>query len=199
MINVFEGAGGFIYPLGLCSAMAVFIMIERLIALRSSRVLPRSLIERFVKGDILNEAGDTNSVAGRIIVFFQKNRPDPDALKAFASLEATRLERGMFVLEIVVGAAPLIGLLGTVTGLVQVFSGLNPDSGLPDPSIFVEGIALALTTTMLGLSIAIPAMVGNSYLNRRVEMLTAQINVGVERLIDLAKRSDAENKSQSEK
>jgi len=189
MLNVFEGAGWFLLPLGLCSTMAIFIMVERLIALRSSRVIPHRMIHKFVKGEILNEPGDQASVAGRILAFFHSNRPDPDALKAFATLETTRLERGLFILEIVIGAAPLLGLLGTVTGLMQVFSGLNVDSGVPDPATFVRGIAMALGTTMLGLVIAIPALVGNAYLNRRVEMLSARINVGVERLIDLAKKS----------
>lgn len=192
MIDIFKGAGFFIYPLGLCSVLAVFILIERLIALRSSRILPKALVERFVKGNVLEEQGDASSVAGRILTFYQKNKPDPEAIKAFAALEMTRLERGMFILEIVVGAAPLLGLLGTVTGLIKVFSGMSPDDGMPDPAMFIQGIALALTTTMLGLCIAIPALVGNVFLNRRVELLSAQISVGVERLIDLAKSAKKE-------
>ena len=104
------------------------------------------------------------------------------------------MERGLFLLDIVVTAAPLIGLLGTVTGLIQVFANVSPDTGMPDPDIFVRGIALALTTTMLGLSIAIPALVGNSYLNRRIDFLEAQINVGVERLTDLIKQHSQESK-----
>ncbi|MEM9226346.1 MAG: MotA/TolQ/ExbB proton channel family protein [Verrucomicrobiota bacterium] len=177
----------FLIPLGLCSILAVFTIVERLIALRSARILPKELVDSFVTGDVLDQEGDPNSVGGRILFFYKLNAPDPDALKAFASLEIARLERGMFVLDIVVGAAPLLGLLGTVAGLIDVFRGIDPTSGIPDPTLFVQGIALALGTTMLGLSIAIPALVGNSYLTRRVDMLSAQINVGVERMIDLAK------------
>lgn len=187
MGNIFEGAGIFLYPLALCSILAVFIIVERLIALRSSKILPKDLVDKFVTGEVLDLDGDHNSVGGRILFFYQLNRPDPEALKAFASLETTRMERGMFILEIVVGAAPLLGLLGTVVGLIQVFGGINPESGMPDPTQFMTGIAMALTTTMLGLTIAIPALVGNSYLTRRVDMMTAQIFVGVERMIDLAK------------
>lgn len=174
--------------------MAIFIMVERLVALRSAKVLPEEMIQKFVKGEIIKEAGDQESVAGRILAFFHSNRPDPKALKAFAILEITRLERGLFILEIVIGAAPLLGLLGTVTGLMQVFSGFDLDSGVRDQGIFIRGIAMALGTTMLGLMIAIPALVGNAYLNRRIEMLSARINVGVERLIDLAKKSNLESK-----
>ncbi len=187
MINLFEGAGFFLYPLAVCSILAVFIVVERLIALRSSKILPKAIVNSFVTGEILENEGDHESVAGRILFFYHLNRPDPDALKAFASLEVSRLERGMFILDIVVGASPLIGLLGTVTGLIQVFSGIDPASGMPDPNLFMKGIALALTTTMIGLAIAIPALVGNSYLTRRVDVLSAQLNVGVERMIDLAK------------
>lgn len=186
MENIFESAGIFVYPLTLCSILAVFIIVERLVALRSSNILPKDLVDKFVTGEVLDLDGDHHSVGGRILFFYQLNRPDPEALKAFASLETTRMERGMFILEIVVGAAPLLGLLGTVVGLIQVFGGIDPNAQ-PDTTQFMKGIGLALTTTMLGLSIAIPALVGNSYLTRRVDMLTAQINVGVERMIDLAK------------
>ncbi|WP_309381261.1 MotA/TolQ/ExbB proton channel family protein [Cerasicoccus frondis] len=187
MDNILVGAGWFLYPLALCSILMIFILAERLVALRSSKILPKSIVDSFVKGDVLELEGDHESTAGRILFFYQLNRPDPEALKAFASLETARLERGMFILDIVVGAAPLLGLLGTVTGLIDVFSGIDPSSGMPDPTQFMQGIAMALTTTMLGLSIAIPALVGASYLNRRVDLLTAQIFVGVERMVDLAK------------
>lgn len=196
MVNIFEGAGVFLYPLALCSILALFITVERLTALRTNKILPKDLVDKFVTGEVLDMDGDHDSVGGRILFFYQLNRPDPEALKAFASLEITRLERGMFILDIVVGASPLLGLLGTVTGLIQVFAGIDPASGMPDPTLFMQGIALALTTTMLGLAIAIPALVGNGYLTRRVDMLTAQINVGVERMIDLAK-SQARAQAQS--
>ena len=185
MINLIEGAGIFIWPLGLCSVMALFIIIERLIALRPGSIIPKSMAESFLKGEIPEEHGD--SVGGRIIQFYNAQKPDAEQLKAFARLQVIRMERGMFILEIVVAAAPLLGLLGTVTGLVKVFANVSPETGMPEPGAFVEGIALALTTTMIGLSIAIPALVGYSYLNRRVDTLAAYIDVGVERLIDLLK------------
>ena len=184
MINLIEGAGIFIWPLGLCSFFAVFIIVERLIGLRPSAVMPKELVDSLIGGKIPDQIDD--SVGGRILQFYLRNRPDADQLKAFVQLEITHMERGLFILEIVVSAAPLIGLLGTVTGLVKVFAGVTPELGLPDPGSFVEGIALALTTTMLGLSIAIPALVGNHYLIRRIDTLVARLNIGTERLLDLA-------------
>ncbi len=185
MISIVDGAGIFIWPLGLCSFFSVFIIVERLIALRTNNVIPKELVDSFVAGripEVLDE-----SVAGRILRFYSRSNPDPDQLKAFARLEISRMEKGMFILEIVVSAAPLIGLLGTVTGLVKVFANISFETGMPDPASFVEGIALALTTTMLGLSIAIPSLVGNSFLIRRVDTLAVRLNVGVERLIDISR------------
>jgi len=75
--------------------------------------------------------------------------------------------------------------------LVQVFSNISLETGMPDPGTFVQGIALALTTTLIGLSIAIPAIVGNRYLYRRVDKFTSQISVALERLIDLSKEDEA--------
>jgi biopolymer transport protein ExbB len=186
--SIIEGTGVFIYPLGLCSFMAVFIIIERLIALRTERVVPKELMDAFISGDVINHQGDLKSVAGRIVYFYQRTNPDPEALKAFARLEIARLERGLFILEIVISGAPLLGLLGTIVGLSEVFATQVSAGTITDTAAFGKPISLALTTTMLGLCIAIPALIGNSFLNRRVDLLSARLDMGVERLIDLTKR-----------
>ncbi|PWM29724.1 MAG: MotA/TolQ/ExbB proton channel family protein [Verrucomicrobia bacterium] len=183
---ILEGAGAFIYPLAFCSFLALFIIIERLISLRDSKVIPRAVVDALVEGRIDALTPDLNTTAGRIIWFFKNSSPDAEALKAFVQLEITRLERGMFWLDIVISAAPLLGLLGTVAGLVTVFAG--PEDSLPSPEAISRGVGLALSTTVIGLSIAIPSIVGNSYINRRIEKLCARLNIGVERLIDLSRR-----------
>lgn len=168
MNSLIEGAGIFIYPLGLCSILALFIIIERIVALKPARVF-----------------GDApSSMRSCILDFYKKENPDAASLKAFAGLQIAQLERGLFVLEVIIGAAPLLGLLGTVTGLVQVFANISPETGMPNTETFVQGIALALTTTMMGLAIAIPALAGNSYLQRRIELLTAKTEVLVQSLIN---------------
>ena len=182
MLTLFQDAGVFIWPLALCSLLATFIVIERLIALRDGKTIPRELEEAFVRGKMPKNF-TVDSTAGRIVQFFQNRTPDADQLKAFARLQIIRMERGLFLLDTVVSAAPLIGLLGTVTGLVQVFSRISPDTGLPDPSAFVQGVAMALSTTMLGLAVAIPALVFGNYLNRRIDTIAAKIDVGVERML----------------
>lgn len=182
-MDLLSNAGIFIYPLALCSLVAVFITFERLIVLRSSRVMPAAMANAFQCGRFDGVSADPASVAGRIVGFYQSRQPDADSLKAYARLEVSRMERGIFLLEVVIGAAPLIGLLGTVTGLTQVFSGFSAETGLPDPTTFIMGIALALNTTILGLSIAIPALAAHAYLLRRVESLAAGIGLGVQALI----------------
>ena len=184
-MDIINGAGIFIYPLGLCSVLAVYMIAERLIALRNPKVIPEAVRERLLVGQMDKVAVDNGTVAGRVVGFYRENAPDSEALKAYARYEVTGLGRGLFVLDIVVGAAPLIGLLGTVVGLIQVFSQISPETGIPEPTAFVQGLSLALTTTVLGLVIALPAMVGNGYLNRRIELLAAQLEVLIERLLDL--------------
>ncbi len=188
MAGIIEGAGFFIYPLAVCSLLAFIIIVERLIVLRKSAIIPDQLVDAFVRGDVLQQQIDGGTVGGKIVQFYQSNDPDEEGLKAFARLQVNEMERGLYILEIVIAAAPLIGLLGTVTGLVGVFSGFSEATGMPDPGEFVKGIALALSTTVLGLSIAIPALVGNAMLLRRVESLAAKLEVGVERLIDISKK-----------
>ena len=183
-MDLITNAGIFAYPLVVFSFIAVFITVERLIALRNSSVIPRHMVEAFVESRLDAMEADAKSVMGRIVTFFRERDPDADALSAFARLEVTRMERGVFLLEIVVGASPLLGLLGTVTGLTQVFG------GLPDPGVFIQGIALALNTTILGLAVAIPALVAHAYLMRRIDSLAARINVGVECLTEQVNKAE---------
>ncbi|HKK19054.1 MAG TPA: MotA/TolQ/ExbB proton channel family protein [Opitutales bacterium] len=182
-MDLFTNTGIFLYPLAACSFVAVFITVERLIALRNSQIIPRAAVDAFVSGQVEEIPAEQGSVVGRIVGFYRERHPDPEALKAFARLEVSRMERGIFLLEVVIGAAPLLGLLGTVTGLTQVFGGFSVETGLPEPEAFIKGIALALNTTILGLAIAIPALAAHSYLLRRVESLAARVNVGVECLL----------------
>ena len=84
------------------------------------------------------------------------------------------MERRLVILEIVVGAAPLLGLFGTIYGLIELFGGLG-EVGLGDNSALARGIALALYSTLLGLLAAIPSLVAWSYYNRKVENLAVEM------------------------
>ncbi|MEI7551528.1 MAG: MotA/TolQ/ExbB proton channel family protein [Verrucomicrobiota bacterium] len=180
-IEVLKGAGLLIYPLALCSAAAVFIICERAYALRQAAIMPHDLVDAVVAGKPL--VGGRHTVLARIVDFAEEHKNDDDAVKAFARLEINRMERGIPYLDIIYAAAPLIGLTGTVTGLLQVFSQIAPDTGLPDPVNFTKGVALALSATVIGLTIAIPSLVGSGYLQRKIENYAAQLDVLLERIL----------------
>jgi biopolymer transport protein ExbB len=186
MIEVFKGAGLLIYPLGICSALAVFIIFERAYALRRTAVLPQDLVDAVMTGKPL--VGGRHTVLARIVEFAdQHNNNDEDAIKAFARLEVNRMQRGVPYLDVIYAAAPLLGLSGTVTGLLQVFSQISPETGLPDPVVFTKGVALALSATVIGLSIAIPSLVGSGYLSRKVDNYSAELEVLLEKIINRGK------------
>lgn len=180
MFEILKGAGIFIYPLTACSLVGAFIICERLFSLRRSAILPEALVEDLAEDYVVDELD--KSAMGRIVTFWHQHRKDEGAVKAYARLEVNRMERGLVFLEIIVGAAPLLGLLGTVVGLVGVFSNVSMETGLPDPSAFTQGIALAMTTTVIGLSVAIPCLIANSYFQRRVETYAVQIESLLEQI-----------------
>ena len=181
VIEVFKGAGMLIYPLGLCSAAAVFIICERAFALRRAAIMPQDLVDAVVNKRPL--MGGKHTVLARIVDFAEQHRNDEDAIKAFARLEINRMERGIPYLDVIYAAAPLIGLIGTVGGLLRVFSQISAETGLPDPVAFTQGVALALSATIIGLSIAVPALVGSGWLQRKVENYAAQLDVLLERIL----------------
>lgn len=179
--NVIKGAGLLIWPLALCSAVMVFIVCERAYALRKGAIMPPDLVDAVVNNRPL--LGGKHTVLARIVEFAEQHKNDEGAVKAFARLEVNRMERGIPYLDVIYAAAPLIGLTGTVTGLLEVFSQISPDTGLPDPVKFTSGVALALSATVLGLCIAIPSLVGSGYLQRKVENYAAQLDVLLERIL----------------
>jgi len=112
-----------------------------------------------------------------------KEKASEETIRAYAKLEMASMERGMFLLGVIVAGAPLIGLLGTVTGLVEVFSQM-PAGGNVDKALFSEGISLALLTTMAGLAIALPTLFFNSYLQRILDKRAASLEWLTARLVD---------------
>lgn len=180
METIIRGAGWFLWPLGFCSLLAAFIVVERLIALRASRILPVQALPLILAGDFKGVAqAFPKTTAGRIVRFALDENPDKDALTAYARLEFSRMERGLFLLDSVVAVAPLIGLFGTVYGLFTLF----PESGgLPDQATLTRGVGLALTTTMLGLFVAMPSLFANNFILRRIDILAARVSLLVERL-----------------
>jgi biopolymer transport protein ExbB len=111
-----------------------------------------------------------------------------DAVETRARHEVVRLERGLVVLEIVVGIAPLLGLVGTIYGLILLFAELG-STGMTDNSVLAKGISLALNATMLGLITAIPALVAWSYYNKKVETMAVEMETLCDELLRRLYRS----------
>lgn len=188
MWTFFQQAGIFAYPLGLCVFLVLFVAFDRGISLRHEKLIPKALLDALLSGK-RDASVAPESLLGKLIGFCMERKPDAESLKAFAGYQVSRLERGLFMLDIVTAAAPLLGLLGTVMGLIQVFSGMGPDGALPESGAFIQGIALALTTTLLGLAIAIPSIVLSSYMHRRIDLVESELNIASERLIELSNAS----------
>ena len=181
VIDLLKGADILVYPLALCSLVLVFILCERGWALRRPAVIPDDLADAIVAGQPVS--GGEHSVLGRIVRFAQAHPGDAEGVRAFARLEVSRMERGLPYLDVIYAGAPLIGLTGTVWSLIRVFSSITGATGLPDPAKFTSGVSLALSATVLGLCIAIPALIGGGVLQRRVDKFAAQLDVLLARLL----------------
>jgi biopolymer transport protein ExbB len=178
MMQFFESGGFFMWPLLLCSMISLAIIIERAFFLRRSRILPVPVAEAVdnlpPQGgvDIVwNVVRHDDSILGELVRTCLDHLRWPkaeniEAIQTKARSEAIRLDRYLVILEIIVGIAPLLGLLGTVSGLVQVFESLH---GTEDTTGLARGIAMALNTTVAGLVIAIPSLIFHSYFSKRVE------------------------------
>ena len=98
-----------------------------------------------------------------------------DVLETRARHEVSKLDRGLVVLEIIVGIAPLLGLVGTIYGLITIFGAMNPGGAADNTKDFAHGISTALYATLMGLLIAIPALVSWSYYSKKVENLAVEM------------------------
>ena len=185
-IAFLEQGGWPMVPLGLCSIAALTVVLERLFALRRSQSVPKRIvdvIDRY-QGEASVEASiqacrRSRSALARmveelILVRKQGYVHIMESLNATGRREVERLERGLLVLEIVAGASPLIGLLGTVMGMVTVFEAISAE-GLGNAQVLSAGISEALVTTITGLSIGIPALAFHSYFARRVDSTAIEI------------------------
>ena len=187
-ITTFFGKGGwFMVPLALCSLVALTIVLLRFFALRRESVLPAVVeneIDRFQAGgspeQLARLVGDdptalstlTRVALGHLRVSRAENT---EAVQTAARREIMRLEGGLAVLELIVGISPLLGLLGAISGLVHVFSGLGSGQTAQDTSKVAIGIAEALNTTIFGLAIAIPTLIFYTYFAKRVEAMAVEM------------------------
>ena len=193
----FHQGGFFMVMLLICSLVSVTVIVLRALALRRSMVMP-PIIEREVEAIQPGDEDAANRLAklvrhdysalARIVDtgLHHLNWPKSENLEAVqtrARREIVRLESGIFILEIVVGIAPLLGLLGAVSGLVSVFAAFGNDVAAQDPHGIAKGISEALSTTIVGLSIAIPSLIAYSYFSKKVETMASEMETLVADLL----------------
>jgi biopolymer transport protein ExbB len=196
VFGFFTRGGLFMWPLLACSIVSVTTMILRGLALRRKNVMPPLIeqeIERLAPGEspeLLSRIvhHDSSSLARITRVALQYLRAprseNIEAVQTRARHEMVRLEKGLIVLEVIVGIAPLLGLIGAVSGLVHVFSHLGLSSGAADTRQIALGIAEALNATVFGLSIAVPTLIGFTYFSRKVEVMSVEMETLVVELIN---------------
>ena len=173
--------------LTLTSVLSLTFIIERGLALREARVIPPVLEEAVANCQLptdlpmLRRSCEQHpSPIGRLLLVAANHLDCPkaeniDALQTKARHEMAQLERGLVVLEIITGIAPLLGLVGTVYGLILLFTGMGQQTLAGDNTRFSAGIALALRATLFGLLVAIPSLVAWSYYSKKVESLAVEM------------------------
>ena len=180
--------------LGLTSVIGLAIIGERALALRWSRVVPpeisTALASCRTRQDVkmLIRVCETRpSPIGRLLQQAADHLDWPkvdnvEALQTAARHEIVRLERRLVVLEIIVGIAPLLGLVGTIVGMMTLFGDVG-QTGLNDVARLAAGIGLILKATLIGLLIAIPALIFWSYFSKKVEVFAVELEALCEEFI----------------
>jgi biopolymer transport protein ExbB len=195
MWEIVRAGGLFMWPIILCSVLAAAIILERLWTLQEKRVLPRDLMDRVWKLVEANQVNDKvvtaleqNSPLGKVLASGLNNRHRGREVM-MERLEDTgrhvvhELERFLNTLGTIASISPLLGLLGTVTGIIKAFNAIQA-GGMGDPRMLSGGIAEALVTTAAGLCVAIPALIGYRYLRGRVDAFVIEMEKDAIKLAD---------------
>ncbi len=195
MWEIVRAGGPLMWPIIFCSIAAVGIVVERLWTLQEQRVMPRGLQQKVWQ---LVEAGQVtdkvinaltqNSPLGRVLAEGLANRHRPRAVM-MERLEDTgrhvvhELERFLNTLGTIASVSPLLGLLGTVTGIIKAFNAISA-GGVGDPRMLSGGISEALITTAAGLLVAIPALIAYRYLRGKVDGIVIEMEKSAITLAD---------------
>jgi len=182
-----EHGGVFMIPLALASVAGMMAILYKWLSLSSKRVIPHKLAhdltqfqQRIVSDrvePILAEVEKGESTLARLAAVVLRHRGKSrseitQAVESAARVETVHLHAGIGVLDTVITIAPLLGLIGTTSGLITIFQGLGNDS---DHLAIARGIAEALATTVAGLAIAVPCVIAHGYFLRRIEVQTATL------------------------
>ena len=200
LFSIIQAAGWPIWPLILCSIVAVALVIERLMTLRRMRVVPPKLLDEVMSvtrstlpnADVVSRLADS-SMLGRVLAAGMRaviNDPrtnEPSLRTAFemAGREVVhQLERYLNALATIATAAPLLGLLGTVVGMIEIFGSQSASaSGIANPAQLAQGISIALYNTAFGLIVAIPSLMFHRYFKGLVNDYRVTMEQAADRLV----------------
>ena len=199
MLSIIQAAGWPIWPLILCSVVGLALIIERLMSLRNARVAPPLLVDEVLsisRGnlpamDVVNKLGE-NSVLGMVLAsglraMIVEPRTSERMLRQTFELSgrtaAQHLERYLNTLGTIAAAAPLLGLLGTVVGMIEIFGSQTP--GGSNPQQLAHGISIALYNTGFGLVIAMPSMIFWRHFRATVDGLVVEMEQQAIRLVEV--------------
>lgn len=198
MFELIQAGGWLMVPILLCSVAATAIVIERFWALRRSVIMPDNLVTQIWQLNrrrLLNDERITEiregSALGRMLAAgltnrFHSREVMKEAIQDTGRQVVADLERYLNTLGTIAAVTPLLGLLGTVVGMIDVF-GVIVQAGVGNPGVLAGGISKALITTAAGLSVAIPALMFHRYFNGRVDKIIIGMEEQALRLIEVMK------------
>ncbi len=198
IVSLVSKANPMLWALALCSVVAVGYTLERMVALRRNRVIPRDFVNRFLerlstgkldrdRASELCRSNDspTGRVFGHVVRYWgQPASTIRIALDHDAAREVADLKRNVRVLNGTATLAPLLGLLGTVIGMIQSFDAIGGRAGGSKSEALAQGISMALVSTAIGLAVAVASVAAYYYLLNRVDILVRDMDDHARSVID---------------
>jgi biopolymer transport protein ExbB len=200
LLSIIQAAGWPIWPLLLCSVAALALIIERAFALRRAHVAPQGLVEEVLQvlrqglpsSDVLGKLAANSTLGTLLASGIRLVVQDPrcsetllrDGFEAAGRSAAHQLERYLNALATIASAAPLLGLLGTVIGMIEIFGSQSPGSG-NNPAQLAHGISVALYNTAFGIAIAIPALIFYRHYRNKVDTYVVEMEQQASKLVDI--------------
>lgn len=196
MLAIFQAAGWPIWFLLVASIVAVALIVERLITLRREKILPRNLLDEVIRvyrsGKVTPDVVDKlehNSPLGAVLAAALRNVDAPRDVMKESIEEAGRgvahnLERFLTTLGTIASLAPLMGLFGTIVGMIEIFGAASPTGG-NNPAQLAHGISVALYNTGFGIAIAMPALVFYRHFRNLVDTYVVDMELQAVKLVDV--------------
>ncbi len=196
MFELVKAGGWLMLPIIACSVVAMAIIVERLWMLRRSRVVPNNLLAQVwhmhSKGKLSSAHISTvrdGSPLGRILAAGLVNRRHSrevmkESIEDVGHQVVAELECYLNTLGTIASITPLLGLLGTVIGMIKVFAAITT-AGVGDPTVLAGGISEALITTAAGLSVAIPSFMSHRYFTGRVDQLVMKMEEEALKMVEV--------------